>query len=355
MKPTIPQDPLPIVFVGEAPGASEEREGIPFVGESGRDLTRCMASAGIPRERVYLTNVFSERPPGNFLGHFCLKQKEHREYCRASQHPDASRALALPRLGASMYIKPEYVWHLDRLKAELLEWKPNLVVALGNTPLWALCSAIGIGTHRGYICESTLVPGLKVLPTWHPAYILRAWDQRVVLIADLIKASKEMAFPDIRFRNRIFWLDPTIEDLWNFYVQHIDGCKRLSVDIETKRGMVKVVGLAPSPDFALSVPLVDESKPGLSYWSPEDEIRALEFLHFTLCEPHDYEIGGQNYIYDLQYLIRMGLRSRYDWDLMLKHNALWPEMSKSLAFIGSSHLNEGVWKNMRKKSEKRDD
>ncbi len=54
-----------LMLVGEAPGAEEDRQGLPFVGRSGALLTRLLTEAGLPRERVFITNTLKCRPPGN--------------------------------------------------------------------------------------------------------------------------------------------------------------------------------------------------------------------------------------------------------------------------------------------------
>src|SRR6266850_5640969 len=82
-----PDGPIParIMLVGEAPGAQEEAEGIPFVGESGKELNRMLQEAGITRSECFVTNVCRVRPPGNDINHFIAKVKKditkaHREH-----------------------------------------------------------------------------------------------------------------------------------------------------------------------------------------------------------------------------------------------------------------------------------
>ena len=348
-----------IAIVGEAPGALEETEGRPFVGASGQELTRCLATAGIEREACLLTNVFEERPPGNNLREWTLGERDFKQYLKEWPDPiSRDRAAGMPRIGPSMRLKPDFIGALDRLYEELNKYAPTMIIALGNTALWALCEATGINKHRGTVTTSTMYPA-KVIPTYHPAAVLREWGLRPILIADLIKAKKESEFPEIRTRHRELWLDPTLEDLWNFYDKYIDPCSLLSVDIETARfEHITCIGYAPSPDLALVIPHVDRRKPGYHYWSEKEEIEAWNFHRHVLSRKDmPYKILGQNFTYDFQYLHLHGVPVRnYLADTMLHHHALFPELPKSLGFMGSIYSNEISWKSMRqKKANKREE
>ena len=121
----------PLVFVGEGPGADEDREGLAFVGKAGQLLTQILGAAGIDRESVFITNVVKCRPPNNRV-------------------PTQEEML---RCG-------------DYLEAQLLLLRPRLLVCLGNTPMrWILKTTEGITALRGRWIE--------VMPMFHPSYLLR--------------------------------------------------------------------------------------------------------------------------------------------------------------------------------------
>lgn len=134
----------PVMLIGEGPGAEEDREGLPFVGPSGRLLDRMLASIGLSRKAgdVYITNVLPWRPPGN-------------------RNPtDAEVAVCLPFL-----------------KRHVTLAHPRLLVLAGGVPARGLLGAReGITRLRGKWRELDL-PGLDApiptLPTLHPAYLLR--------------------------------------------------------------------------------------------------------------------------------------------------------------------------------------
>ncbi|MBI4083466.1 MAG: uracil-DNA glycosylase [Candidatus Lambdaproteobacteria bacterium] len=145
------QDRPRLMFIGEGPGADEDQQGLPFVGRAGRLLTALIAALGLAREDVYITNVVKCRPPGN----------------RAPE-PDEVAAC-----------RP-----ILRRQIELLN--PGLIVTLGNVPLKALNPrAGGITRERG---TPFLYDRWKVLPTFHPSYLLRQLDAIATCWGDFKRA-----------------------------------------------------------------------------------------------------------------------------------------------------------------------
>lgn len=324
-----------IALLGEAWGEAEERERAPFVGTSGWELTRMLEDAGIRRSECFLTNVFNLRPNGNNIENLC--------------GPKAEGIPGYPSLTKAKYVRIEYEPELHRLAAELDEVNPNIIVALGNTATWALLGATGISKRRGTIsCSTHCIAGFKVLPTYHPAAILRQWDLRAVTVLDLAKAARESAFPEIVRPAREVWIEPELEDLETFYEAYIAGCTRLAVDIETAGTQITCIGFAPTEKVSLVVPFTDPRRARGSYWpSRESELAAWAFTRRVL--DHPCEKVFQNGLYDISFLWRSyRLRVRNPaHDTMLLHHALQPEAPKALAFLGSVYTNEASWKLMR--------
>lgn len=345
-----------LAIVGEAPGGEEEALGAPFIGASGQEFLRMLMDAGLlPPARVdsalfamklwqgsgfYITNVFMDRPDRNNIELFFTSKKEG--------------APGFSPLRAGKYIKPEKAGEIQRLREELLSIKPNLVIALGGTASWALVGNSKITNIRGAITESTLIPGQKVLPTFHPAAVLRQWDHRPTVLADLMKAGREMAFPELRPSvERELWIEPTLEEIQEFsrrYIEPSNGI--LSIDIETrKHSQISCIGFAPDPLRALCIPFIDERKEDWNYWRPEQEVWCWNFVK-RLCLTERPKVL-QNGAYDVQYLWRkMGITVR-NWrhDTMLLHHAAQPELPKGLGFLGSVYCQEAAWKSIRKESE----
>src|SRR5215469_2458346 len=158
-----------VAIVGEAPGREETAALRPFVGPSGQELERMLALAGIDLAACYVTNVFDRQPEGNNTALYGVG--------RSNASPE-SRALGPLTTQPLTYAGDAAMAARARLLAELASVAPNLVLALGNTACWALLGRQGIANLRGNL---TTVDGivasrpLKVLPTYHPAAVLRQW------------------------------------------------------------------------------------------------------------------------------------------------------------------------------------
>lgn len=147
----------PVMIVGEGPGAEEDREGLPFVGPSGRLLDRMLASIGLSRRdgTVYITNVLPWRPPGN------------------RSPTDGEIAVCLPFLRRHIALA-----------------QPKILVLAGGVPARALLGAReGITRLRGrwrLLDIPPLAAPIPTLPTLHPAYLLRNPGAKREAWADLI-------------------------------------------------------------------------------------------------------------------------------------------------------------------------
>jgi DNA polymerase len=137
-----------LVFVGEGPGAEEDNQGIPFVGAAGQLLTKMIAAMGYSRDEVYICNVVKCRPPGN-----------------RNPEPDEIQACQ-PFLEAQLNaIRPSVIIALGKFAAQTL--------ARTDTPITRLR-----GQWREYV-------GIPLMPTFHPAYLLRNPAEKKAAWADL--------------------------------------------------------------------------------------------------------------------------------------------------------------------------
>lgn len=342
-----------IVFVGEAPGANEVRKGKPFVGWSGRELNKMLKIAGIIRGETMQTNVFNFQLPGNDLKELAVTKKVVVQLvsdysAEADDYGYGDWALTYVQRG--QYVPPAMAYPaLDRLRDEIEAVQPNVIVPLGQTALWAVMQGGGITKSRGNIMDSVLVPGVKVIPTFHPAYLIRNPKARVIVLGDLNKVKHQSNSREVIMPTRDLWLAPTLDDLDEFKRRYIDGADYLSVDIETYRGQVECIGFAPDPLHAVVVPFVDRANSGRSFWkTAEDEVAALNWCEGLLNDRNIPKIE-QNGSYDTQWLWeKLKIKTyNYSEDTRLLHHALYPELPKSLAFLGSAYENEKAWKSLR--------
>lgn len=309
-----------------------------------------LEDAGLDRQTIRLNNVLSDQPPNNDLEAICVSKADalamDSTYC-------------LPALSSGKYLHPGLSAELPRLVDDIRATNPNLVLAMGNVATWALLGTSGIKKIRGTISPSSLIPGLKVLPTYHPAYILRAWPERVVALADLMKAKREMAFPDLRYPKRTIYVPETLGDVAILINKLLfEGGQHMAIDIETARGMILCIGFSTTPEWSAVFPFADKRKPGYSYWPDlETEFRVRWDLRDLILRSPLLKVY-QNGAYDTQYQIAEALEpANWTDDTMLIQHALFPELPKGLDFLGSIHTNERAWKLMRHRADdlKRDE
>lgn len=339
----VPKQRFKIMIVGEAWGVDEAQVGLPFVGASGRELNRMLEEAEIERTDCYVTNVFNLQPkPSNDIKNLCCPKKES--------------TVPMPELSKGNYLQDQYWPEVTRLYGEVRETTPNLIIALGNSALWALTGSSGIRALRGTVTSTggKAPGGFKLLPTYHPAAVLRDWSLRPIVVADLMKAKVQATFPEIRRPKRELWIEPSLNHIQLFYDQYVRGgkTKKMAFDIETVGStQITCVGFAPSAERAIVIPFVDNRQPTGSYWSTAtEEARACQLVRMYLRDP-DCDKVGQNTLYDINWLWhKIGCTPvRYVKDTMLKHHAINPEMEKSLGFLGSIYTDEPAWKTMRGK------
>lgn len=356
----------PIILLGEAKGENEAKINSSFVGASGIELLKMLHESSLleltsadldylnkyynttdPQmiemiwrlhPKFYRTNVFQFHPPGNRIESVCGTKAE------------ALRGF--PALIKGRFVRAEYKAELERLGDEILSIDPHLIIALGNTPLWALSGRTGVSKLRGTTAVSTnTVSGYKFLSTYHPAAVLRQWELRPTTVIDLMKAKREAEFPEVRRPKREIWIEPTLGDLENFYERYLlNGCSGLAVDIETSGNQITCIGFAPSSEVSLVLPFVDARRKGRNYWADQHYERSAWLFVKRILDDRSIRKVFQNGAYDIAFLWRsMGLKVfGAEHDTMLLHHALQPESLKSLGFLGSIYSDERSWKGMRK-------
>lgn len=375
-----------IFILGEAWGANEAQRKHALVGASGIQQLQMMDEAGLleltsednafikrfweTRDPVHVemvwrlhpefftTNVFNLQPPANKLEALCVGKMEAKELCVEflSDWPALTKGKFCRRWFGDYDLQAE----LLRLQEELIEVDPDLIIALGNAACWAILGRTAISKIRGTTTTSTrLVEGIKVLPTYHPAAVLRQWELRPTTIADLMKAQRESASANVTRPHREIWIEPDIADIEEFRKRYIHRTSRLSIDIETAGTQITMLGIAPRKDLAIVIPFVDNRRLGRSYWPTRElEAQAWEIIKEILENP-EIPKTFQNGLYDIAFIWRTTGIKVYgaEHDTMLLHHALQPESLKGLGYLGSVYTDEGAWKHMREKigTIKRDD
>lgn len=315
-----------------------------FVGGMSSQLRPMLAEAGIHPADCLFTNVFNLRYDGK-VEVFC--------------GPKADGIRGYGPLIKGKHVRQEFIPELERLGDEICEAEPNLIIPMGNTPIWALLGKTGISKLRGTTTLSThTATGFKLLPTYHPAAIIHQWELRPTTVMDLIKAKREAEFPEIRRPRREIWIEPTLEDIYAFKASYLDYARKISVDIETSGSQITCIGFAPNPVLALVIPFYDSRRKGRSYF-PTAQIEKQVWKVVRDILGSRVPKLFQNGLYDIAFLWRAyGIRVMGAMhDTMLLHHALQPEALKGLGYLGSIYSDEASWKHMRTENEtiKRDD
>ncbi len=142
------------MFIGEGPGADEDRQGEPFVGRAGKLMNMAFQAVGLKREEVYIANIVKCRPPSN-------------------RNPEEDEATVC----------------INYLRNQVMLVKPKIIVLLGSVALKnILGKEYGITTARGKWIEKKEI---KYMPTWHPAALLRDEVKKIDFIKDLKLVLKE--------------------------------------------------------------------------------------------------------------------------------------------------------------------
>lgn len=144
-----------LIFIGEAPGEDEDIQGLPFVGRAGKLLTKIIEAMGLKREDVYIANILKCRPPNN-----------------------------------RMPLPTEIAECEENVKRQVELIRPKVICTLGKFASQTLLrSQTPISVLRGHFQEYN---GIKVMPTFHPAYLLRNPDDKKLVWRDMKSIMKEL-------------------------------------------------------------------------------------------------------------------------------------------------------------------
>lgn len=337
--PSVGNEDADIMFVGEAPGKTEEREREPFVGKSGKLLTQYAERHGIRRpDEMFLTNLCKYRPRRNSF--------------------------------KNLIDTPQLEEGLAELEEEIRRVDPNLIVALGGWPLYHLTGqstrspGSGITSYRGSLLPCTLVEGYKVLATVHPAFVLRVWTQHPIFDFDLRYASEQMQYPELIYPEYTEYIAGSDTDHENWIsdaelgdlVSEMAQAEWLSVDIETfKDQTMSCCGFADGTDRSL---VITFQRKGGWQWvknllaSPAKKIMQYGtydrnfLLRFYNFESEGFLTSYKGWDGEDVEITNLG------WDTYVAAATLMPEFPRGLDFLASVYTDFPYYKDDRKEWKK---
>ena len=361
-----------IVLVGEAPGKQEELLGRPFVGPSGNRLAVRWRKAGLSRSDFYITNVLPYRPDNIDK----VPREEVERYIEELHERLAKLdgpVVIVPTGNYALYAltgKGKVSWHRKDGRSErpgILDWRGS-ILDYGN-PLDAWHS--------------------KVIPTIHPAHILRTPSLERRALLDWQRIAAELENPGW-LPVRDHRIKPTVEDVEIFVEAALDDGRPLSIDIETPKGRITefqkldgtwarnvkrteldllkryksgkkkgepktrtrpgfaylgCIGFAYDPSFSLTVPLT------LEYWKTRERLERVKAAVAKLLASPLPKVM-QNGMFDSLWLRREGYTvANWLWDTRAMHHALDPRDDHDLAYMASILTRQPFWKHEAKDPE----
>lgn len=228
--------------------------------------------------------------------------------------------------------------YYNQLKHELWNTRPNVVVAAGNEALFALTGVAGVENYRGSVLESTLVPGLKVIPIIHPAEITRTqrWWLYYVGITDLKRAKQEAKFREVQRPQYETHIWPTFDEIIDWLRVAGRSDQRWCLDLEIRGGSIACIGVGRGSNrtdiSAFCIPIQTTRGPA---WIAREEASIWQEL--AACFRRNPNLVGQNiFSFDMDWLLDRGVEpSGVLMDTMSAFAFCYPEFPKSLQFINS--------------------
>ncbi len=312
-----------IALFGEALGTEEERRGEPFVGKAGKRLDRILENAALTRSELYISNVIKERPSGNDIKQF------------------------INLTSTSVSVTDAYLEYEKELYEEIASLEADVLVALGNIPLYALTRLQGkITKRRGsiYWVDDERIKGKKIIACLHPSYLERINDPLTDQITgmDFQRVKEQSAFPESPLPERNYIIQPSFYET----LEYLDNCRKakmVSYDIEVSsyNQEISCISFSTGSDSAISIPF---SSGGRDYFSPHQELAIWKAIA-AILEDESILKANQNIGFDATFVYqRTGIASVNLRDTMVAHGVLAPDFPKDLGFLTSLYSFEPYYK-----------
>lgn len=312
-----------LMIVGEAPGANEDSQGIPFVGWSGQILNDILAKNGVKRGDCYITNVVKYRPPMNDFKKFHL-------------------------IGVDVEKETNELWD-----NEIRRLKPKCILAVGNEALKAICGVDGILNYRGSILSSR-DGDYKVVPTVHPAALVTRnegddtkggleWTYLKLIEADIARAVEESKHKEIILPSRELTVAHSSLDVHRFFREY-EKLDLAASDIESINCIPVCVGFAFNRHHAISIPLL--SSIGRNRITDMGDREMVDIWREVDQQLRRLRLIGHNFKYDEFKLSLCGFSGmNVTSDTLIKTRVIFPELPmKKLNVVSSLWTREPYYK-----------
>lgn len=321
-----------IMLVGEAPGEEEGQQLRPFVGGSGRVLNAMLQHAGIDRNELFVTNVVKCRPTARGAAGKMV-----------NRIPTETEIKCCARF----------------LAGELDSIRPNVIVAMGNTPLHTLTSTTkGITIMRSVPIEGpkrkdydpntpSSPQRFKVVPTLHPANVMRQQHMWPAVVFDLVRARNEGAFSSIVRRPWEHVIHASLADHAEPLLRRIrDGGEYGGLRLKPYFHDLETTDLDPRKSAIRCIGIGTGTGPILCFDWTNGVQRLIADIH---ADPSLMVVGQNSEGFDIPYQEAKGFdfaweRGKWSFDTLLGWHQLNSALPKDLASIGASVTDEIYWK-----------
>ena len=315
VKTLVPSPDSKIMLVGDCPRREDITTGKPFSGPMGNTLRTILTRSDIYIGDCILANTSNVEMTKFFV----------------------DKRMSEPT--------PEYYEQLQRLKREIELYNPNIIVAMGAIPMIALTGEKGIKAFRGSLAECTLVPGKKVLITYHPQSVFFEYSLLYQAVMDMRKVLHESKSSTLPVDTRKLMVAPTKTDAVQYLKQIYNNrdTYKVAIDLEhiTPGAHISWFGISHSKDFGMSIQFINNRQ----HCFPEnDEIELWSWIA-KICGS-GIPLIFHNASYDVMNLWHnQGVWcENVHFDTLLAAHVVWPEFPRDLGFLASILLSVPAWK-----------
>jgi len=338
------------LLVGEAPGAEEVKKGEPFVGKAGIELEKSLRSVGASRGHLALTNAIACRPPDNELSVLLHRlQKENKRRVAEGLEPRPTpMECCRPRLLSEMAALPNVI-AVGKVATEAVTGHVVKIMSARGGPV-----VVPHPTARVPGREGPEPLTIRILPTLHPAFVMRSRRWAGAFRADLARAFRW-------FTSGLAWKEP--RGLYRPSPAQFDAFltsllpEAFSVfDVETTPGFpaqdhfdpmwdqLRCIGIGTASGWGCVVPFRSVSGAG-SFYTPPEQIQIVRSLKEYLTSSRWKKAGWNSRAYDRQVLeYRLGVVPSPHLDAIGLHKLAEPELPHDLGYAGSVHTDVDKWK-----------
>ena len=358
-----------VSILGEAPGQQEVQVGRPFVGPSGHVLEQSLRAAGLRRADVHLSNAVLCQPPGNDMRGLLARVRAVNAERRKRNNKAAKDGSDVIALQATPHecCRPRLANELKGKRHILATGATAAGTVLGGTPSIQAIRGSLIDGHLIYdktrnalrVLDpaapingdgpNVVAAATRIIPTLHPAYVLRAPRWTDTFERDVDRMVRWMGNA-LTWREPKMVFHPTPDDLRTFlasqksfaYDVETDGIAALSCNVRCvgigTEDIIAIVGTRP-----IAVP---SDQPGeCGFYTPEDMHAIKQILREFFTDENIVKIGHNAGYYD-RLVIRqwLGVDVEPTFDTMLLHRLVESELPHSLGFVGSKYTDVHAWK-----------